>query len=248
MDTKAEENLKQLYQEALARTSYLKDELKTGLCFVPAVCGRSYRNAARRVMVVGRAPNGWTMPRYEDGGASPETWLSYGLSWVYAQKGSNGEDILCRDQSLHEASVRHSKFWQFIRYYLLARGIVTAQEKERFADGIVWSNLYKISFEEGEKKNPTRCLRNATAELCDKMLLAEIEYYDPDEVWFITRANGTEQPDEFTGCQWFCRGRFDRTIDWLCKNAADKKSYIFQRPESAKFEEIASAKIGLSAH
>lgn len=237
MDQK--EALKQLYREALERASTLQNTLGSELCFVPAICGRAYRDAERKVMVVGRAPNGWSMRLYEDS-KSPEAWFPYGLSWVYSQKQADRSDILCRNDSIHKASVAHSKFWQFLRYYLWMRQMLPEQEKERFADAIVWSNLYKIASEKGG--NPNAALRDETAELCDEILLAEIEYYDPDEVWFITRANGKERPDGLTGCQWFCRDRFPKTIVRLRENASRKKIYVFSRPERKRFEEVASTR------
>ncbi len=84
---------------------------------VPAISGEKYFSLPedKRIMVVGRSANGWSMPKYSQTDCEGK-WFPYGLRWVY-ESGN-----FCADESDHKPSVTHSKFWQFIRYKLVDEG------------------------------------------------------------------------------------------------------------------------------
>lgn len=223
-------NLKNLYENAF----YIKEELNRGrakLSFVPAICGIDYIKAPRKIMVVGRAPNGWSMQAYSPKHDSTiGGWFDARLSWVY------------RDgPGTHRKSIARSKFWQFIRYKLLKDGII--QDKLHFCDGIVWTNLMKIS--DQESGNPNDMLCEQTVEIMDQIMKAEIEYYKPDEIWFVTKKNTKENKlwgndnDEDNWLFWQLdsgKKAFKLTLDYIIEK--DICARLFYRPERRKFSEI----------
>ena len=52
--------LKGLYNEAI---NYIESKKEKNLAFVPAICGADYENCNSKIMIVGRAPNGWSFMR-----------------------------------------------------------------------------------------------------------------------------------------------------------------------------------------
>lgn len=56
--------------------------------------------------------------------------------------------------------------------------------EKRWFENIVWSNLYKIAPHDGG--NPTEKLMKAQKSACAKLLSAEIEYFNPTHILFIT--------------------------------------------------------------
>lgn len=228
------EELKELYSKA----SIKKEELnknKVSFSFVPAICGANYNSSSKKIMVVGRAPNGWSMKSYHNG-SRPENWFEAKLSWVY-QDGP----VRCDNGEQHEASVKWSKFWQFIRYNLSLQ--CSEIDRNTFSDMIVWTNLYKISPK--SSGNPSDHLCRDTCELMDKILLAEIKYYCPDEIWFITK-NKSKQPEDGDMCRWIRKKEFPKTIDWLKNNNDKLKAFIYLRPEFTKFETVGKERKALN--
>lgn len=216
-----------MYKYAYNRKNELSTD-KVTLSFVPAICGAGYKESVKKIMVVGRAPNGWSMASYKDGGCAPESWFKANLSWVY-QEGP----IRCDNGEMHKPSVNHSKFWQFIRYNLSLNN--PNIDTKKFTDTIVWTNLYKISPE--IKGNPSDKLCDETCGLMDDILLAEIKYYQPNEIWFLTK-NIKRQPEEGDKCRWIRKKEFPKTIEWLNEYKDKIKAVIYLRPENTRFDKV----------
>ncbi len=228
MDEAIKSKLLELYAEACDKA---KNSTKNGkdLIFVPAICGKNYANSVKRVMVVGRAPNGWSMGDYPNNGCAPEAWFEYGLSWVYQDGPAS-----------HKRSVAHSKFWQFIRYKLVENGII--ESKENFSDNIVWTNLYKISPK--IHGNPSGNLRKITAKLMDDILCNEINYYQPDEIWFITK-NNKKPPEDGDKDLWFRKKHFENAV-CLVENQNNFSAILYNRPEFCSFYKVKEKAVCLS--
>jgi hypothetical protein len=237
MDNSYQTILKNLYKEAVEiiegkNKGEIEEDKK--LVFVPAICGKKFDGCPHKIMIVGRAPNGWSMPFYEDNDAVPDKWFESHLDWVIS-----GEDLK-RNGEKHNASIKYSKFWQFICY--LIRLKCPEIKKENFVDVIVWNNLFKIS--NGNSGNPNDKLCKETVELMDKILTAEIKYYQPDEIWFITKKNekvDCKWTDDSYGDKWLFwkynnELAFEKTLEYIKTN--DIKAKLFYRPEHRKFSEI----------
>lgn len=215
------DELKNLYDKAV---EYVDKNASRNLVFVPAISGEKYFSQPenKRIMVVGRSANGWSMPKYSQADCDGK-WFPYGLRWVY-ESGN-----FCADGSGHKPSVNHSKFWQFISYKLVYEGF----DKADFADYIVWSNLYKISPADGG--NPNNKLCKATYDLMDKILCEELKFYRPEKVWFIT-----EPYNKVFGDWMFWKYEKGTTFENACNyiNENNIEAKLFLRPERRRFEDV----------
>lgn len=222
--------LKGLYNEAI---NYIESKKEKNLAFVPAICGADYENCNSKIMIVGRAPNGWSMDFYENNNCVPKNWFDAGLSWVYQNgpKKRNGEE--------HKASIKNSKYWQFVRYLMFKSGNC---KNANFTDGLVWTNLFKIS--NRNLGNPDDSTCKETLQIMDNVLCAEIKYYKPQEIWFITKKNkkavgeyeNNNSADNWL--YWVFNGKlaFEKTLNFINDNNVLAK--MFYRPEYRKFDEI----------
>ena len=130
-----------------------------------------------KIMVVGRAVNGWNHYLNPSSEASIRKCISSvqnaleteNLNWVKAHWGS-------RDKY----NTRKSAFWR------LAKSIsATANPDSAFhTDSIAWTNLYKAAKEEGG--NPSGRLMNTQFQFCKRILDAEIDYFKPTHIIFLT--------------------------------------------------------------
>ncbi len=169
------DNLKGLYVDLISELAQKRDSyLETKLTVFSASAGTGYNG---KIMVVGRAVNGWNHYLDPNSEASVKNCISSvqnalvteNLNWVKAHWGS-------RDKY----NTRKSAFWR------LAKAIsATAKPNSEFhTDAIVWTNLYKAAKEEGG--NPSRRLMNTQFQFCKQILDAEIDYYKPAYVVFLT--------------------------------------------------------------
>ncbi len=146
-----------------------------------------------KLMVVGRAPNGWIC------GILPENLASEAdnysrkvlesvnkkpcpMSWVTERWGisTNGE-----------YNTKRSAFWRTIRK-VVAQLDIADVERDSWPSHLVWSNLYKISPEEGG--NPDKILREIQQDGCKELLNLELRTYTPSRLLLLT---GTEWAQPF---------------------------------------------------
>lgn len=157
---------------------WIKDRQLTAC---PAFIGNKYHESALRLMVVGRAVNGWEVAA--DQCVSAETALN-----VILQQKDRFEDVVKAegipyvDHQTNENKVyyyRNSRFWRLIQYVLEEAG-----EKEDFHQRIVWSNLYKVApYVTG---NPAWRLVKPNMQAYIDCLIEEIRTYKPTHILFIT--------------------------------------------------------------
>ncbi len=145
-------------------------------------------------MVIGRAVNGWKYNlNLEDEQSIKQCTIDIvtglekdNLGWVEKLWGYSGKN----EKSIY--NTKRSAFWR------LVEGIVglqnSAEANQFFTDSIVWSNLYKVAkFKDDDKSkggakggNPSPRLCKIEFELCQKILDAEINTYDPTTIVFLT--------------------------------------------------------------
>lgn len=78
-------------------------------------------------------------------------------------------------------NINGSRFWQLCRKIMTQVG-----EGENWAERIVWSNVYKVTYIE---HGISDSLMNETYENCLNILKAEIEFFKPNHIVFVTGAN-----------------------------------------------------------
>ena len=147
------------------------------LTVCPAFKGGYYDDCKIRLMVVGRAVNGWEIPK-----ATECTSLEKARAAVVGQEFSfddivNEEGIEQKDGSRYYYS--RSRFWKLIRNILEECG-----EGENFHKKIVWSNLYKVA--PRVTGNPAWSLVKPQMETYIDLLLDEIRAYKPTHILFVT--------------------------------------------------------------
>lgn len=176
-----------------------------------SMAGEKYQEETVRLMIVGRATNGWKRLESTDeetfGAAVEKEAALQGFSWVV---GSDAETGLINDEGTYPLSA--SPFWR------TAKNIwrkLSEQESDRWVDHVAWSNLYKIapSNDTAETRynyaNPSTTLCRKQLKACHSILVREMEKYKPTHLLFIT------------GWDWF--------YDWVSD---------FGRSSSVVFENI----------
>jgi hypothetical protein len=148
-----------------------------------------------RTMIVGRAVNGWKDP------INIKSELAV-LELIKATEDSFGTDSLkwVEQQWGHTTkyNTKKSAFWRIAR---AIAGLAASGATDSLSDHLIWTNLYKISKPKG---NPSKKLMTAQFELCTTILDAEIDYFKPNYIVFLT------------GLGWvapFLRGAIENTPD-----------------------------------
>lgn len=147
------------------------------LTVCPAFKGNYYDDCKIRLMVVGRAVNGWD--RF-----SSETCVSLKatVDMVMQQKACF-EHVVAEEGIEQEDGSRYyysrSRFWKLIRNILEECG-----EGENFHQKIVWSNLYKVA--PRVTGNPAWSLVKPQMKTHIDLLLDEIRAYKPTHILFVT--------------------------------------------------------------
>lgn len=135
-----------------------------------------------RLMVVGRAPNGWDYDQlcYDN----PEAF------------GNSAEEVFNNDsrfmwvtENEEKYSLSASTFWRVIKRILVE---LTNEDSIDWYENIIWSNLYKVAKQERvngktiKNLNPNTTMCRLQYEVCKKILCKEIEIYSPTHILFIT--------------------------------------------------------------
>ncbi|MBE6036272.1 MAG: hypothetical protein E7223_01420 [Clostridiales bacterium] len=153
-------------------------EKKLTVC--PHFVGNLYPESSLRLMVVGRAVNGW------DVDAESCTSLEAALNMVFRQEDrfedvAKDKIVYIDSQTGKEKSYRYSnsRFWKLIRHILEQSG-----ESENYHQRILWSNLYKVApYTTG---NPSWGLIKPQMQIYIDLLVKEIRLYKPSHILFIT--------------------------------------------------------------
>ena len=137
-----------------------------------AAKGRNYSAQSIRLLLIGRAVNGWTSFEAE----AADDARSFGEKAIQDYRKDIFEDWLELKNgvlwSKHSSdySLNKSAFWRTTRAIW---GELSGQSPEgRWVDNIAWSNLYKVSPK--VSGNPSNKICALQADLCHELLKAEI--------------------------------------------------------------------------
>ncbi|HEX8549922.1 MAG TPA: hypothetical protein VF681_00065 [Abditibacteriaceae bacterium] len=165
-----------------------------------AMQGRHYNN---KLMVIGRAVNGWTKETWEpkslgaadsvqgfvDGilmsvtaaESCPMQWVSKAWGNRLTARPSNWNYVGNQDYN-----TRKSAFWRVIRSVVGELRLANVED-DSWPSHLVWSNLYKISPAAG--RNPPAKMCSLQREDCISLLEMEIQIYKPRRILFLTGLN-----------------------------------------------------------
>ena len=170
--------LTELYSELFGLKDFFNIEqgLKRGeLISAIAVSGENYEQSKFRLMYVGRALNGW--------GSLNGNNVEELVRSVLNEKGV--KEFLCNavydPRHYEDYNINRSRFWQLCRKILEKAG-----EDETWAENIVWSNVYKVTY---NGISISWSLMNYIYEACLKILKYELEFFRPNHVVFVTGTN-----------------------------------------------------------
>ena len=135
-----------------ANKSNKKTQRKGKLTICPAIKGENYQQGG--LMFVGRAINSWCPldGTVVDGKIKERIarcekctldWVVGENNWTHCK----GDCSYAQGEDRLDGRKNSTPFWQMVRYICEQRGI-----KENWQKQIVWSNLYKASYENGLEK------------------------------------------------------------------------------------------------
>lgn len=149
--------------------------------FFPQVGEHYFNGNHKKIMVVGKACNGWV----EVGNDIEALFKADGTGIVNRKDQMKWvKDAWPREKGKYSTS--YSQFWIFsknIANTLLKPDVKLDDELSCF-DYIAWSNLYKVSPSKGGNPNQKDC--NNQVEICTDIFKAELEILKPDFIFFFT--------------------------------------------------------------
>jgi len=153
------------------------------LCGFMALKGSEYAGS-RKLMVVGRAVNGWG-----EGAAASD--LATSDSKEKLIEGIFYHDGVCQLAWVVEGAgnqegynTNRSAFWRVIKEVSRSLGVWEEEDEGSWSSRLVWSNLYKLSPHSGG--NPSDALCALQEPGCIELLREEIIEYNPARVLFLT--------------------------------------------------------------
>lgn len=201
-----QKTLENLYQELLQqeyKKSTVFDAIRGGtLTASRAYEGAEYRTAGHKIMVIGRAMNGWG----EFSEKSTDEEILAKILRPFGKQASHCDypkpfcDIVNRDGNPYPITENgnkknknyhyaRSKFWKLIKQLLIAFDEEDPSDcfyyhEKNWHQKIVWSNLYKISPK--DYGNPNSQQIKMQIDICVNILKAEIQFYQPEFILFVT--------------------------------------------------------------
>lgn len=164
-------------------TVYLKD-----LSHFVGRKGENYDSSAVKLLLVGRAVNGWT--RFSVDSAedfAKDAVMQFKdepIEWVYDEMRGclgNGNGYFLNKSSFWRTS---KEIWKKIS----DNAAYTDSASDKWTDYIAWTNLYKVAPRDGG--NPTMTMRNNQLEACREILAAEVRALNPTHILFVTGYEG----------------------------------------------------------
>lgn len=150
-------------------------KLTAATCLV----GEQYSTQDTKVMIVGRAVNGWQ----EDFGDC--STLEATVDSVITQNNCLNK-FASKSTEDENGNIYYYAKSPFLRMMRQLVGKFTGYE-ENWQQRLVWSNLYKISFREGG--NPSWLMLRDDISLYRDLIISEIRQNEPDVVVFVTDEN-----------------------------------------------------------
>lgn len=134
--------------------------------------GPLYFQQTPKILVVGKATNGWVTDSrdlgvlFDERGKDRIFNRESQMVWVKEEQGGKGYNT------------NRSAFWRVVR-----RVSSDILSEEDWYNRIAWTNLYKVSFQKG---NPNKALMSGQFWYCVEILKTELEFFQPDIVLFFT--------------------------------------------------------------
>ena len=175
------EQLKELYKELFVIYNSFSDEQHQSV--FSSMVGKRYMGNDVRMMLVGRAVNGW--PEEYDFSSAEEFsncamgYMNDSSRWEWVE--NNNGRLTAKGNS--EYSLERSRFWNYSRDIFKQLTNEPEDDSRIWMDNILWSNLYRLSPENG---NPGGRSQKKQKEVCLKILNAEVEYFKPTHILFVT--------------------------------------------------------------
>lgn len=150
--------------------------------------GKNYDNQSMRLLIVGRAVNGWGSLDVASGDTFAENACdrieNEHFSWIVCDNGdlrnnekSNGGYYWLDKSAFWRVS---KKIWESIS----GNCDFQNSEEDKWTDYVAWTNLYKVApIDEG---NPTTRMSQKQLTACKQILKAEIEVFKPTHIVCIT--------------------------------------------------------------
>jgi len=145
-----------------------------------------------RLMVVGRATNGWETEEWKEG-ILPSELVQSGVIPSYANsvyhRSNAGNPCPLKwvsdrwGQNDKKYNTRRSAFWRVIRGVMIGLGLAF-DNQEDWPSYLVWSNLYKVA--PTKAGNPGETLCRLQHDGCIRLLRLEVETYRPERILFLT--------------------------------------------------------------
>ena len=159
----------------------IEEGLRSGaLVSSSAVAGRDYEKSNFRLMYVGRDLSGWNKLEGNNVCELAEAVLADKSSEEFLHCAVH--DPQFRDESGNLTySINKSPFWQLCKKIMMQAG-----EGESWAERILWSNVYKVTYDGISISWP---LMNETFNACLEILKYELEVFKPNHVIFVTGAS-----------------------------------------------------------
>jgi len=157
---------------------------ETALTAFLAMSGKKYD---RKLMVVGRALNGWGNEWLPKDVLVEDKVKEIVERMVGLRK--DNHDQICwvstdwNGSPNNKYKVRTSAFWRVIKK-IVERLDLPNIIKPDWPSFLVWSNLYKIS--PGEGGNPSDKIKKLQCDYCRQLLALEVETYCPEKILFLT--------------------------------------------------------------
>ena len=190
-------------------------------CLFSPISGGKFRGD---VLFYGRAVNGWVFDFgvddiRDDNRRSKVIAESQGLNAevVCSRDPKKFADMSCDRDAMHWVEHEHregkgsrvqanrSALWRVVR------GVAGSySESSKWYSRLVWSNLYKVSPEQG---NPSAALKRAQFPVCAQLIQLEVLQYRPRAVVFLTGWNG-----------WF--EHFEKQTGWVSDNGVRENPFV----------------------
>lgn len=145
-----------------------------------------YSEPAKRLMIVGRCPNGWINRDFKNVDEFLSIALSKmddGASWLRDDGKATETYIRKSDGKECRYNINRSAFFRSIRN-VLHKLIPVTNIDPRWFDYFLWTNLYCFSPADGGNANEK--MKSLQLEDCKELLIRQIEHYRPTHIVFIT--------------------------------------------------------------
>ncbi len=145
------------------------------------IIGAQYDRQPVKLMLIGRAVNGWDEPLSPD--MAEETFVRCALS--YLADAGRFRWIHGDDSATLGYNINRSAFWRTARSVL---HVLAGTSQADWYERIVWSNLYCAAPK--ESGNPTEKMKTSQSEICRQLLSKLIDYCKPTHLLFDTGWDG----------------------------------------------------------